>query len=366
MIDGDVLLIVAISARALAQSARRARLTPVAIDAFGDEDARGACAEFIAAPDAGQGFARVDIEALVAPLVRTFAPKGVVYGSGFDDCPGQLRLLARHGPLLGASPSTVATAKDPVRFAKLCAQAGLRHPEIAMVRPSGPEEWLLKRAGGCGGLHIRDGLARAGSNAYWQRRAGGKAVSLLFTRDETGLAPLAWSEQWTAPTPSAPYRYGGAAGPLEPRRSLQVPAGLADLATALDLRGLASADFLDDGENLWLLEINPRPGATLDVFDDDADPLIQRHLSAVAGRAATAPILKPPKAAAVVYAKRRLIAPDQPWPEWVSDRPTPGIAVPDGAPLCTIHAEGETIAGAKTLLSERTRRIHEFAERFAA
>ena len=362
----DVLLIVALSSRALAQSSRRARLTPVAIDAFGDEDARAACAELTVASGAAEGFAGVDLDALVGPLVRAFAPKGIVYGSGFEDCPDQLRRLAKHAPLLGASPATVAAAKDPVCFADLCAAFGLSHPEIATVRPFRPEKWLLKRAGGSGGLHIRSGEVAEGPGDYWQMRVEGDAVSLLFTRDVHSLVPVAWSEQWTSPTDLAPYRYGGAAGPLERQQEPGILDALAELTERLGLRGVASADFLDDGERLWLLEINPRPGATLDVFDSDADPLILRHLSALTGRARPAPMFRRPAAAAVFYAPRRLVSPAWRWPAWAADQPKSGTVIPEGAPFCTVRAEGETLAGAKDLLSERVQRLYEAAERYAA
>lgn len=366
MNDGDVVLIVGISARALAQSARRAKLTPVAIDAFGDQDTRAACSALTIAPDAARGFAEIDLDALVPPLIRALNPKGIVYGSGFDNCPDQLRRLAKHAPLLGASPETVSAAKDPIRFAGLCAAAGLLHPEVASNCPPRPEHWLLKRAGGCGGQHIRGGRAAQEPGSYWQKRIDGQALSLLFTRDSDSFVELAWSEQWTAPTDSAPYRYGGAAGPVASSKAPKVLSSLRELTKSLELRGLASADFLDDGESLWLLEINPRPGATVDVFDDDADPLILRHLNAVAGHVPVASAFRNPKAAGVVYAERNLIAPAGRWPDWAADQPSAGTVVPEGAPLCTVRAESDTIADAKTLLCERVRRIYDFAEGAAA
>ena len=35
------------------------------------------------------------------------------------------------------------------------------------------------------------------------------------------------------------------------------------------LVGLNSVDFLVSDEQFWLLEVNPRPGATLDIFEPD-------------------------------------------------------------------------------------------------
>ena len=52
-------------------------------------------------------------------------------------------------------------------------------------------------------------------------------------------------------------------------------------ARAFKIRGLASADFLANEGEALLLEINPRPGATLDIFDCGATPLLRLHVNAV-------------------------------------------------------------------------------------
>ena len=195
---------------------------------------------------------------------------------------------------------------------------------------------------------------RAGE--YVQRRVEGRAVSLLFVRDSLKLTPIGWSEQWTAPAPDAPFRYAGAAGPLD----LAPPEGLLDklaaLTLALGVRGLASADFLDDGETFWLLEINPRPGATLVVFDDDDDPLIRRHIAALTDGPAAPAKPRAARAAQIVYAESDITAPAE-WPDWAADRPAAGAAIPAGAPICTVFATGANAAQARDSVNERSGRI---------
>jgi predicted ATP-grasp superfamily ATP-dependent carboligase len=353
-----VLLLVAVSARALAVAATRAGYAAVAIDAFGDEDARAICDEMVVMESAMGGFAEVELAPIVARLADAHAPIGVIFGSGFDDCPRRVADLASALPLLGASPAALARAKDPVFFARSCEVVGIAHPEIRLSPPDAPSQWLLKRRGGSGGLHVAHGAARApGWDDYWQRRVEGREVSLLFVREDAALTPIAWSEQWTAPCAATPFRYGGAAGPIEIVPPEGLLAALADLTKALGLHGLASADFLEDGERFWLVEINPRPGATLDVFDDDKDPLLARHIDAVAGRRSPPPKLRAPRAAEIVYAQVPASAPRGDWPHWAADRPSPGTPVPAGAPFCTVFAEGANAAEAKVQVKERSRRI---------
>jgi predicted ATP-grasp superfamily ATP-dependent carboligase len=358
-----VLIVAAISARALAVAARRAGFAAVAIDAFGDEDARAVCDAVEVVEKAMGGFAEVELAPIVARLTRAHAPAGLVYGSGFDDCPSRLAEISPFVRLFGAAPRALARAKDPWIFARSCGAAGLAHPEIRRSPPDAPSQWLIKRHGGSGGLHVAPGRSRSPkAGDYWQRRIEGRALSLLFVRESAALTPIAWSEQWTSPCAEAPFRYGGAAGPVEPAPPEGLLASLATLTGALGLRGLASADFLDDGERFWLLEINARPGATLDVFDDDDDPLLARHIDASTDRRSAPPKARAPKASEIVYAEADARAPRGDWPGWAADRPPPGAAVPAGAPFCTVFASGASAAEAKARASERSRRVQSWLQ----
>ncbi len=116
-----------------------------------------------------------------------------------------------------------------------------------------------------------------------------------------------------------------------------------------------SVDFLVDGDDFWLLEINPRPGATLDIFEPDAGSLFALHMAACAGKPAECPShLDGAKAAAIVYADRDIFTSARfEWPEWTVDRPHGGLAINAGEPLCTVHAAAATAADAKALIDER-------------
>ena len=352
------LLLIAVSARALVTAARRARYAAIAIDAFGDEDTRAACIEAWKVEGAMGGFAGIALEPVVAQLCAAYAPQGIVFGSGFDDCPRALVALARHAPLLGRA-TALRRAKDPRVFAKVCGEVGIAHPEISDIEPETPSQWLVKRRGGSGGLHVTPAQKGAPlrDGEYWQREVIGRTISLLFVRNSLTAVRIAWSEQWTAPSESAPFRYGGAAGPIEDASPIGLFEKLAALTLRLGVRGLVSADFIDDGERLWLLEINPRPGATLDVFDTDDDPLLTRHIDALSDRQFTPPRPRNPKASAIVYAGADAKAPSDDWPDWASDLPSPGTLIPAGAPICTVSATGATAADARAETEMRSRRI---------
>jgi len=352
-------LVAALSGRALAAAARRAGERALVLDLFADEDTRRCAERCIKLPPAGPGFERRALLAAVdelAPSVR-----GLVYGAGFEHDPPLLAALAKRVPLLGNAPETVAAVKDPRRLARLLARLGLPHPQIADAPPlSGQMDWLRKRAGGAGGSHVAlvAGTMAAPGN-YFQRRAPGRPLSALLAADGRAARVLGFSEQWAAPAADAPFRYGGCAGPvtLPPRLAGAIADACSALTVATGLVGLNSLDLLVEEERFHILEINPRPGATLDLFDGRAGLSLWRlHLDALRGRLPPAQTVPGPvRAAAVLYAPSAIAIPrDMIWPRWTADRETRGNRVARDAPVCTVHAVAASVAAARAQLDRRS------------
>jgi predicted ATP-grasp superfamily ATP-dependent carboligase len=196
---------------------------------------------------------------------------------------------------------------------------------------------------------------------YFQRIASGVPVSALFAADGERAMVLGFSAQWASPTPALPFRWGGAVRPAN------LTAGMTGLLTdavdhfvqSIPLVGLNSADFLVDGDEFRLLEINPRPGATLDMFEPAEGSLFALHVAACEGRLSDAPPrLDGACAAAIVYAESDIVAsPATEWPDWTADRPVPGTAIKAGEPLCTVKATAATAVAAKARVDERLAKV---------
>jgi predicted ATP-grasp superfamily ATP-dependent carboligase len=360
MPDRPAVLIAAASGRALAQSARRAGYLPLVADFFADQDA-AALAHAVVRIE--HGLARgMDEDRLLAAcetLARSRQPIGVVYGTGFEDRPQLLARLGERWRLVGNDPQTVARVKDPHAFAALCRDCDIPHPDTIPSPPREPGGWLAKRKGGAGGSHIASVTAQASANDqfYFQRAAPGMPVSALFLADGRRAMVLGFSTQWASPTARRRFRYGGAVRPaaLAPGAADALAAALQRLMQAIPLVGLNSADFLVDGDEFRLLEINPRPGATLDVFEPAEGSLFALHVAACEGQlTSTLPRFDGACAAAIVYAERDIAAaPAMQWPDWTADRPQPGTAIKAGEPLCTVKAAAATAAAAKARVDER-------------
>ncbi len=361
-------LLTSLSGRVLARAAARAQRPVVGIDAFADRDACGMATQWTRSPLDGNG--AFDATAMLEAADSACPPAaclGLVYGSGLEAQPALLRRLSESRDLLGNRPEVLETVADPVRFSDLLATLGIPHPATRTSRPADVEGWLTKRAGACGGTHVR--LASAspedGAGRYFQQQATGEEWSFLFLADGRHICPVGFNRP--LPTPSeapGPWSYAGAT------RMNAGPAGVGDavmeaarmLAAKLGLVGLNGIDFIVTRTGWVLLELNPRPPATLELWDVPLLPcLFDLHIEACRGRLPKRlPTPGGSMTVAVVYAASRTpIHDDFAWPGWCADVPWAGSAIEAGEPVCTVRAEGPDAASARHLALGRRQAILE-------
>lgn len=363
--SGETVLIAAFSARALAASARRAGYRPLAVDCFGDIDTLKAAEAATCLP------ARVQVGFTPRPLIAALEelaarssspPAGLVLGAGFECNPRLVARLGERFKLIGNDADTIRKAKDPTHLFPLLDDLGVPHPETQIDPPAQAEGWLMKRIGGSGGLHIHfcPKAPRPDKRRYFQKRIPGEAISLLGLVSEKSAA-FAVSRQWTSPLPRRPFRYGGAAGSLLLDADLEARLIEMSLAVsdALGLKGIVSFDYLVHEGAPSLIEINPRPGASLDVFDDVSGTLFEAHVEASRGGDPADILSKgwhPPiaRAVSVLYADHGAVSVgDVAWPDWSADRPASGTTIGRGQPLATVMAEGDDLDTVQALCVQR-------------
>lgn len=358
---GPAILIAAASGRALAAAARRAGFRPLVADFFDDLDTRALAEEnCLVADGLHSGFVSRTLIAALEALAEGRRPIGIVYGAGFEDRTEVLEDLARRWTLFGNPPGVARQVKDPDALAALCASLEIAHPEIRKDMPDDPANWLVKSVGGSGGAHVAAAgtWRRDDENVYFQRIAPGDPVSILFVANGVDAQVLGFSRQWPAPTPDEPFRFGGSLRPAELAPGLE--GRLTRLAKAVArasrLGGLNSIDLLVDGDNATLIEINPRPGATLDIFEDRAGSLFQAHIDGCLGRLPDWTLeFDGAAAAGIAYVRGPIAsAPALDWPDWAADRQKPQSALESNDPFCTVKAQAALPSQARRLMDERT------------
>lgn len=373
--SSDEILIVAISGRALAQSAARTGCRVRVLDAFADRDTQAVAETVCVAAD---GSVALDSEKLFAALRRldpVHQRRVIIAGSGFERSPQRLDRLAAYGTLCANDSDIVAALKDPELSAELLRALDWQVPETRREPPADPRGWLQKERGGAGGVHVRRAeQAKAHARAYYQREVQGRPLSVTFLADGERAWVLGFNALMCHAVGDAPFCFAGASTcAVERPLEQDVQVRLDRLVRVTGLRGLNGFDFLLDGSDVHALEVNPRPTATFELYDPDyAQGLMHWHVRSFAGPLSgfpDQPALTPTcaRACAIVYAEHTLRVPDATeFAGWCRDLPVAGSSIAPGAPVLSVFAEGETEAHALRLLQQRRRDVLPLLERWQA
>jgi len=372
---GDRLLLLGACVRALAQSALRGRLTRsrfpggiVALDFFGDADLDDAPVRVVSLRrDLG-------LDRTIANLGRaalSLAWQATAPAGGLENRPGLLRLLARRGRLLGSDHRSIRAVRDPARLFGWLASEDLPHAPTCLAQcvPGDGRPRLMKRRRGAGGGGVRRALPSEPVPPGWylQELLEGRAGSAAFLADGHDAVLLGVSEQLTgyAALGAGEFRHvGNLVDAVDPTRG---PDALLDiegvimarrlaarLAAHFSLRGLAGFDFIAVRGRPYLIEVNPRWTASMELIEEARGGSLFDALLRVAdgADAATAAGLPDPTRAApagglgrvlgrgVLYAAEAITAPA---PETLAaigarDRPRAGELIMQGQPVCTLTA----------------------------
>ena len=352
-----MILLVSVSARMLAELARREGHEVMALDRFGDLDLRALCPGVSILRDLG---GRGGMAALVEAAMAIPAA-GVVYGAGLENMPGLVERLAGGRTLLGCTPETLRRVRDPARLGASLRAAGFAYPRTlpaadAPVAADRTRRWLRKPVRSGGGRAVREwrgGALRPG--VVVQERIEGLPCSAAAVGDGASAVLLGVSEQLIGRRALGARGYAWCGNVVPPRLPAAERTALgaaasaicAHLAAGFGLRGLFGVDLVWDGERAWVLEVNPRPTGSLETIAAvHGSRPFGAHLDGCAGRL---PGLPPPSAdlpaaagKAVVFATQTVRVPDtRGWPaRGIRDVPHPGERIAAGHPICTLLATG--------------------------
>jgi predicted ATP-grasp superfamily ATP-dependent carboligase len=346
----DRVLILGASGRAAAASARRAGLTPFAVDLFADRDTLALCEHAERCPP--DEYPRGLFE-----RARRLPPMPWLYAGGLENHPDLIGELSAERELWGTGPDAVRLVRDPFAVAKML---GSRFPE---VRPAdGPPpagDWLRKPLRGAGGTGVRraDPGEDTSEQHFYQRFVPGEPFSLAYRAGPVGFARQLVGTPWLH---AGGFRYAGNVSVIAPpaRHRDQVLAA-ARLRAAGGVSGLFGLDFVDDGTATHTVEVNPRYPASVEVHEFATGV-------SLLGRAAPPPPARRVVGKAVYYAPHALTVPASgPWDDsltryhdvWrrpdFADIPHPGDAIPAGQPVVTLLADGPTEAAVLATLRAR-------------
>ncbi len=354
-------LLISSSARAMAQSAVRAGFRPLVLDLYADEDTQAVATGFAKIPPGATGFDADSLLRAADRLAPRAAGHALIYGSGFERNSALLRQLSRSRTLYGNPPEVVRRVNTPRLFFGLLDRLQIPYPEVSYRLPDKhSDDFLIKPAGGTGGRGVDRVSPRAMPYPhYFQRRLDGPAYSALFLADRKTPCLIGFNTLWTyGEVMHHPFLFAGAINhtPLTDDRKATLRGYLQRLVPALHLRGLNSLDFMLDGDQIRVLEINPRPSATQILYEADfPDGLLAWHVAACRGLlpdTEASPALT--RAFRVLFSPRPFRVPERlSWPAWCADRPASGSVIERGQPICTLFAEAEGVKDALASIKMR-------------
>jgi uncharacterized protein len=366
------LLIVGASARAAAGSARRAGFTPWCADLFADVDLRAMVPDAVRCP---LGQYPKGLESILRN-----APDGPwIYTGGLENHPDLIRRMARLRPLWGNGPNALSKSRSPFAVERILRDAGLPALEVRAASAPLPDHcrWLRKPLKGSAGIGITFASSTASathesdirrSRVYYQQFVAGTPMSAVFVRVRGEVRLLGVTEQLvgTSWLDAPPFRYAGNIGPVElaaNARHQLLRMGIV-LGDGCGLLGLFGVDFVLHDGRPWVVEINPRYTASIEVLERATGvSALSLHRGAFESEVKQ-PAPTAPAAAwagkAIVYATKRVVIPpyddenrDGPStgafrtahpvdPVSYADIPHPGDVIEAGWPILTVIAQGVT------------------------
>jgi predicted ATP-grasp superfamily ATP-dependent carboligase len=255
--------VVGASARAAVHSLARAEISAWAVDLFADRDLARV------APCGLCPFA--DYPTALPRLAEKFPPGPVLYTGGLENHPAVVAELAASRELWGNPPAVLDAVRDPHRLFPALATAGVATP--ALVPPGAPctatGRWLRKPRRSSAGHGIRFAKPGEGESAahHFQEFIDGESVSGVYINMTLiGVTEQLVGADWLH---AKPFAYCGSVG--RARINSQVfgqilHAGLI-LASTFPLRGVWNADFMVRDGKPYLVEVNPRYSASVEVVE---------------------------------------------------------------------------------------------------
>ncbi len=379
MNDLTDITIIGASARAACWSAVRAELRVCAFDRFGDLDFPAGCDVHLICPS----------ERLFPELdkFRETQHRFCLPVGGWENDAELMQFVESNFSLWNTNSTASKLARNPFLIQQILREANL--PDLEVRDADGNKKagkWIRKPLAGTGGIGIERVLFANGkseSNYYDQQFVQGKSYSAVFFAsqdDEIKLLGITQQLIGCEELPHRPFAYVGSVGPVlsgdnENEKSIRLTLQkMADaLSKQIQFYGLFCFDFVVSLNVPYLVEINPRYSASVEVLELALqESFLQLFLNR--GVRCNAPERQIGKS--ILYAWQEFELPsDWDWnqathelagrnreyDQWnvpvLSDLPAPGTRFSTGDPVCTIWAEQEEMKSCCEELIKRNLRL---------
>jgi predicted ATP-grasp superfamily ATP-dependent carboligase len=312
--------------------------------------------------------------------LRAVEPPAWMYTGALENHPELIDQMAWIAPLWGNAGDVLTEVRDPLTLATSLREAGHQFPETRTSPVDLPLDgsWLAKTYRGASGSGVRawNGARSDSPDAarpYYQQRVLGIACAAVYAASEgaavlLGIAKQLIDRPWLH---GSDFQYAGSIAPISVSERAYQEVGKVGrtLAERFDLVGLFGVDFMIDGDQVWVLEVNPRYTASVEVLERATGrSALEAHAASCRGEPiAVLPTSTNGSAAhgkAIVFAERSVTisrpfftwalaeSRHQPWPALADISPV-GTAIACGRPALTVFAEGRDEADVERRIQAR-------------
>ncbi len=335
--DCNTILIVANSGRMLAQLANNIALNSIVIDCFCDVDTLLLTTDAIKI----ESLALKYLKPAILNLNKIHSIKYVIYGSGFESYSISLQYLQDHFQVLGNSQSVFLATQNKINFFATLKTLQIPYPPVSFEAPKTTEEWLLKPMQGQGGVAIRkyQQTCVSANPCYWQRYIEGAAMSCLFVTNGSQVIIYGFHKQQHICIDEDEFVFSSiiSQADMEDEIVQTVSLWIKKIVSAFTLKGMNSLDFMLKEDKLYVLEVNPRPTASMQFY---ANNILNEHIQCFLGGALSKTSkINSYQAYKIVFAEAEYIIKEHlSWPEWAADIPRSGAKIHTAMPICSIIA----------------------------
>jgi len=361
----------------IANSAKEAGYRIYAADYFGDIDLRRVCSgcEAIIEQKRGKSYGKMEIKfkpeaflKMVKSLLQKYEIDAILLSSGLDDSSNVLHKLNDFVPILGNSPEVIERVRKKLGFFKELKRLGIAHPETAIVKSVDEAKAaaveigypiIVKPVRGLGGVGIRTAqnpkeiesaffeASLVSKDLLVQKFINGIHASVSFLATDKAVKVLTLNEQLLGLRflfQQEPFGYCGNIVPVYFANStLEICKAITEkIASHFGLKGSNGIDLvIPEKGRPHVVEVNPRFQGTLECVERVLRiNLVKSHIDACLH--SSLPTIKEKTSTfctrLILYAPKRIVAPDLTVFREVRDVPVPGTIIEKGEPLCSIIA----------------------------
>lgn len=324
----------------LAQLVKNADIPVLVIDCFSDLDTT-----LLAS-----GIVKVDSLAInhllraLSALKKVHKLVHVIYGSGFESNPESLEYLHDNFNVLGNSPAVFYALQNKRLAFSAFTKLNIIFPEVVFQLPKSTEMWLVKPVYGEGGMGVRmlSPATALSETVYFQQLIDGDVMSVLFVSSVDQIVIYGFHKQQVISIDEDLFVFSGLISfPAINDKVLEtITKWIKKITNHFNLKGINSLDFILKGSQCYLLEVNPRPSASMQLYPNS---LLLEHIKCfLGGRLEQAKPRGFCQGYKIIFAKVDcLISQHICWPDWAMDIPSTGSIINTARPICSIIAGGK-------------------------